>query len=293
MKKGFVFYASFYEGINELPDENQLHVYQAVVKFAITGEQPTNLTGIEKAVFALIRPQIEANNQRYENGCKGGAPKGNSNAKKTTKNNQKQPTVDFKDNQKQPKEKEKDKYKYKEKDIKKKEINNKEKRTPEQETVPDTPQQQEFLPEPITNPKPKQNTPKTPQAEVFEYFAEKYKNHTGIKYLSKKEEFVILAKLIAEYDITRVKQKIDWLEVGCTHPGVFWFAKDINDFNIKTLQTQWNLILPKLTDKQRKQQEKQKEEAERKAKVMAELAKQGIKIAETAQNSTEVGHVRV
>ena len=104
---------------------------------------------------------------------------------------------------------------------------------------------------------------------------------------------MILAKLIEEYDITQVKQKIDWLEVGCTHPGVFWFAKDINDFNIKTLQTQWNRILPKLTDEQKKQQAKRKKEEETKAKVMAELAKQGIKIAETAQNSTEVGHVRV
>lgn len=155
--------------------------------------------------------------------------------------------------------------------------------SPEQKAVPDTPKQVELLPDPQTEKpktptKPKQKEPKTPQAEVFEYFAEKYKNHTGIKYLSKKEEFVILAKLIAEYDITQVKQKIDWLEVGCTHPGVYWFAKDINDFNIKTLQTQWNLILPKLTDKQRKQQEKQKEEAERKAKVMAELAKQGVQV---------------
>ena len=48
--------------------------------------------------MSLIKPQILANNERYENGKKGGAPKGNQNAKKQLK----QPMVDFKNNSKQP-----------------------------------------------------------------------------------------------------------------------------------------------------------------------------------------------
>lgn len=47
--------------------------------------------------FNFIKPQIDRNNRRYENGKKGGAPKGNTNAgkpvKKQPKNNQKQPNV--------------------------------------------------------------------------------------------------------------------------------------------------------------------------------------------------------
>lgn len=178
----------------------------------------------------------------------------------------------------------------------KEKINKREKRTPEQETVPDSPKQIELLPAPETGKPKKIAKPRkvTPQEIVVQYFAEKYKLLTGIDYLATEKDYSIVGKkLIPKYNIELIKQKIDWLVVGCTHPKVYWFAKDVNNFLIGTLESHWNEILPVLTDKQRKQQEKQKEEAERKAKVMAELAKQGIKIAETAQNSTEVGHVRV
>ena len=53
----------------------------------------------------LIKPQLEANNQKYINGLKGGAPKGNQNAKKEKeqpKNNQKTTEEQPKNNQKQP-----------------------------------------------------------------------------------------------------------------------------------------------------------------------------------------------
>lgn len=157
-------------------------------------------------------------------------------------------------------------------------------------------EQIEFLPDPQ---KEKAKTPAKPRKEslqeiIVKYFANKYKLLTGIDYLAKKADYSTVGKnLTSLYDIELIKQKIDWLEIGCTHPGVYWFAKDINDFTIGTLISQWNKILPKLTDEQRKEQAKRKKEAENKAKVMAELAKQGIKIAETAQNSKEVGHVRV
>ena len=291
-RKGFIFYASFYEAIKELPNENQLKVYQAITNFALTGIEPNDLNGIEKAVFILIKPQIIANNKRYENGCGGGRPKKDKETDKKTKEKtngfeNKKPKQNQDITKQKPKEKDNN---IKEKDIKKEnkekidKKENKEKDTPEQTAVPDSlsETQKELLPEPQTPKlKPKQNTPKTPQAEVYEYFAAKYKQHTGIEYLSKKKDFVNLSKLIEQFGIAQVKQKIDWLEIGCTHPGVFWFAKDINDFTIGTLQTQWNHILPRLTDEQRKEQAKKKKEQEMQRKVCEELAKQGIKIDST------------
>lgn len=113
-RKGFVFYTSFYEAITDkdvgLTKTEQLDLFIAISEYSLYGVIP-ELTGRSKAMWILIKPQLDANNNRYENGKKGGAPKGNSNAKKTTKNNQKT----TKNNQKQPKEKEKEKDKDKEK----------------------------------------------------------------------------------------------------------------------------------------------------------------------------------
>jgi hypothetical protein len=90
-KNSFVFYLSFDEALRELPEKSRLRLYDAITDYALRGKE-TEFTGIEKAVFSLIKPQLQANNQRYENGKKGGAPKGNQNAKKTT---EKQPVVNL------------------------------------------------------------------------------------------------------------------------------------------------------------------------------------------------------
>ena len=88
----FIFYRSFYEAINKLPPENQLQVYKTVMEYALNGEI-LEVDAVTSALFTVIRPQIDANNKRYENGCKGaaygkkgGAPKGNQNARKITPN---------------------------------------------------------------------------------------------------------------------------------------------------------------------------------------------------------------
>ena len=90
MRESFVFYRSFYESICELDKDEQYELFIAICEYSLYGEEP-DLTGALKAMFLLIRPQIDKNNVRYENGKKGGAPKGNQNAKKTTENNRKQP----------------------------------------------------------------------------------------------------------------------------------------------------------------------------------------------------------
>lgn len=99
MRESYIFYLSFYEALKELPDEVRLRLYDMISVYALTGEEMES-GGIEKAVFTLIKPQIKANNQRYENGCAGGAPKGNSNAKKK---GEKQPKINQETTEKQPK----------------------------------------------------------------------------------------------------------------------------------------------------------------------------------------------
>ena len=68
MRESFVFYQSFYEALKELPDNVRLKLYDMISVYALTGEE-VECSGIEKAVFSLIKPQIKANNQRYLNGC--------------------------------------------------------------------------------------------------------------------------------------------------------------------------------------------------------------------------------
>lgn len=87
-----IFYASWWESIKELPVVVRNEVLNTVVEYGIEGVMTSEQGQMTKAIMALIKPQIDANNVRYENGCRGGAPVGNQNARKnnqeTTKNNQ-------------------------------------------------------------------------------------------------------------------------------------------------------------------------------------------------------------
>lgn len=82
-RKSFVFYESFLEAIELLPEEEQLSVYRAIVTYGIEGEE-IDLTGAARIAFVLIKPIIDKNNQRYQNGLKGGRP-ASIDDKKTTK----------------------------------------------------------------------------------------------------------------------------------------------------------------------------------------------------------------
>lgn len=88
MRDSFIFYRSFQEAIESCPTEDQLAIYRAISDYALNRTEPT-LTGIAKVCWVLIKPQLDANWRRFENGCKGGefgkkggAPKGNVNALK-------------------------------------------------------------------------------------------------------------------------------------------------------------------------------------------------------------------
>lgn len=77
MRESFVFYASFYEAIKELPEETQLELYTAICKYSLYGELP-DLSPVSRALFTVIKPNIDTATARYiasvENGKKGGRP---------------------------------------------------------------------------------------------------------------------------------------------------------------------------------------------------------------------------
>lgn len=66
-RDSFIFYRSFYEAISELPKENQADTYDAIMQYALNQEE-VELTGVSKAIFSLVKPQLDANYKKYENG---------------------------------------------------------------------------------------------------------------------------------------------------------------------------------------------------------------------------------
>lgn len=71
MRNNFIFYASFYDALKDVDDLVRLHIYDAIALYVIEGAEP-ELVGVESALFKLIKPQLDANQKRYENGKKGG-----------------------------------------------------------------------------------------------------------------------------------------------------------------------------------------------------------------------------
>ena len=77
-KESCVFYKSFYDAIKNVPKESQLELYNAVFEYSFNDTIPDFTDGIAKAMFILMKPNIDSANARYrasvENGKKGGRP---------------------------------------------------------------------------------------------------------------------------------------------------------------------------------------------------------------------------
>ena len=74
-RDGFIFYKSFADACIAIKNSKErLKLYDAIVKYGLEGEE-LELEGVPNAMFLLIKPQIDANNRKYENGKKGGRPK--------------------------------------------------------------------------------------------------------------------------------------------------------------------------------------------------------------------------
>lgn len=75
MRDSFVFYRSFYEAIKLLPKKYQHICFQQLCEYALNDKPLDGLPGTVEAILKSFKPQIDANNRRYENGLKGGRPK--------------------------------------------------------------------------------------------------------------------------------------------------------------------------------------------------------------------------
>lgn len=80
-KDSFVFYRSYFEALSDLPEEQQFKLYFAISNYSLNFIEP-KFDGICKTVWTLVKPQIDANRKKWQNGIlgaehgkKGGRPK--------------------------------------------------------------------------------------------------------------------------------------------------------------------------------------------------------------------------
>ena len=89
-RKSFLFYRSYLDAVNKIKDiETKYKLLTAIINYGLNGEEPEFKDELSQMAWVFIKPLLDANYQNYVNGCKGGAPAGNKNAKKQPKNNRK------------------------------------------------------------------------------------------------------------------------------------------------------------------------------------------------------------
>ena len=82
---GFTFYNNYYELIKYLKDKDRLDLYDAIFRYMFEDEEPA-FDDLKKGIWINIKMPLDTSKSK---GGRGGAPIGNSNAKKQPKNNQK------------------------------------------------------------------------------------------------------------------------------------------------------------------------------------------------------------
>ena len=86
----FPFMRSYYEAIEKCPEGVQLELYRAISLYGLNRIEPQNMSVLSETLWVLIKPLLDKQWTKFDNGNKGGAPpeamKGNQNAKKQTEN---------------------------------------------------------------------------------------------------------------------------------------------------------------------------------------------------------------
>ena len=70
-KNSFVFYRSFYDALSKCTPKVRCEVLDAILSYSFEGIMP-KMTALADTLFTLIKPQLDANAERYTNGIKGG-----------------------------------------------------------------------------------------------------------------------------------------------------------------------------------------------------------------------------
>ena len=70
-KDNVLIYASFYEAMKECDDDIQIKVFQAVMDYGLYNKH-TQLSGIAKSLFIIMKPLIDSNVKKYNDAKKGG-----------------------------------------------------------------------------------------------------------------------------------------------------------------------------------------------------------------------------
>lgn len=65
-RESMVFYRSFLDAVNALPEAERLKAMTDILEYGLNGKDPETCAGI------MAKPLIDRNNKRYENGRKGG-----------------------------------------------------------------------------------------------------------------------------------------------------------------------------------------------------------------------------
>lgn len=85
MRDSFIFYRSFFEAAEDLCPEEKCAMYDAICDYALNFKEPS-LEGTPKLAFRLIKPQLDANIARFNNGQKGGRPSSKKTKPKPNRN---------------------------------------------------------------------------------------------------------------------------------------------------------------------------------------------------------------
>ena len=67
----FVFYESFRDASRNLDDATRLALYEAIMDYSLYGEEPDEGNHVAAAMFRLVRPVLDTNAKRRENGRNG------------------------------------------------------------------------------------------------------------------------------------------------------------------------------------------------------------------------------
>lgn len=74
IQDSFVFYDSFRDAVEDMDAKDKLAFYEAIIDYSLDGKAPDNLSKELSRMFKLVKPQLDANTKRKNNGKKGGRP---------------------------------------------------------------------------------------------------------------------------------------------------------------------------------------------------------------------------